>query len=100
MAYQNHIHECDLFLLSSYHSYYANNILEGFSSLGRRNFNGWWWGLAAYDNEGRANNLCSALPVLEEGTGGLSREFFYCQPAVSSHEGKRNISISNLYSKF
>jgi len=82
MSEQDHIHECDLFLLSSYHSYYANNILEEFASLGRRNVNG--WGLASYDNEGRANILRSALPAFEETTGDLSREFYVASRAVSS----------------
>lgn len=80
---QNYVHECDLFLLSSYKSYFANNILEEFASLGRRNVNG--WGLASYDIEGRANILRSAEPAFETGNGDLSREFYIASRAVSSN---------------
>ncbi len=77
------LHECDLFLLSSHHSYYANRSLGNFARLGRSNMDG--WGVGYYLNGG-ANVLRSAEPAFEGMTlsGSLSREFTMTIRAVSS----------------
>ena len=74
-------HECDLFLLSSHHHYYANNALTEFARRGNRNVDG--WGIASY-RDGSVNVLRSADSALESGRKDLSREFFVATQAVSS----------------
>ncbi len=76
-------HECDLFLLSSHQSYFANKALAEFAVRGARNMDG--WGIAGY-HHGRANVLRSA---------DLSREFYMAarvtSPIILGH--LRNISV-------
>ena len=74
-------HECDLFLLSSHHDYFANNALVQFANRGSRNIHG--WGIAGY-RHGRANVLRSVDPAIVKDSGDLSREFFITTKAVSS----------------
>ncbi len=79
MPINNQPHECDLFLLSSHHPYYADRALVEFARQGARNING--WGIASYHN-GHANILRSASPALEETS--LSSEFRIAIKAVFS----------------
>lgn len=74
-------HECDLFLLSSHNSYYANNALTDFAIHGSRNIHG--WGIGSYHN-GRGNVLKSAAPALDRHGNVLSKEFSIAIKAVLS----------------
>lgn len=74
-------HECDLFLLSSHNSYYANNALTNFAINGSRNIHG--WGIGSYHN-GRGNVLKSSEPALDRQGNVLSKEFSIAIRAVMS----------------
>ncbi len=72
-------HECDLFLMSSHHPWFANRSLEHFAITGERNIHG--WGIGSY-RDGRANIVKSELPALDSGE--VSREFNIAMRATNS----------------
>lgn len=74
-------HECDLFLFSSHHDYFADNALTQFAARGMGNVDGWC--IAGY-HRGRANVLRSADPAMDRASGDPSREFYMAARAVSS----------------
>ena len=82
MPLGEHAHECDLFLLSSYQSHFANKALGSFALRGKENING--WGIAGYDNNGEANILRSADPAYDYTERNLSGEFTIACRAVNS----------------
>ena len=86
MSEANQAHECDLFLFTSHHPYYADNALKEFAFRGSSNIDG--WGIGSY-NGGRANVLRSADWALRTGRA-VSQEFgiavqAVCSPVILGH---------------
>jgi predicted glutamine amidotransferase len=78
-ARKNDMHNCDLFMLSSHHPYYAKESLTEFAILGHRNTDG--WGLGSYDS-GHANIVRSSDAALADGE--INREFRVAMSATHS----------------
>jgi hypothetical protein len=63
-------HECDLFLLSSHSTHYADRSLTEFARLGSRNMDG--WGIGSYAN-GTASVVRRPERAYVADTGEISR---------------------------
>ncbi|MHB8277748.1 MAG: class II glutamine amidotransferase [Candidatus Humimicrobiaceae bacterium] len=68
----NFLHECDLFLMSSYKQYHANKALYNFGKYGKRNIDG--WGIGFY-NKGKSHIIKSSESIQDPRTGNLNNEF-------------------------